>query len=72
MNKALINIASVVAVGLTFQLAAHVQPFGLRLLATVAAAFVLGALYVPKYPKTAALEWGLALRPGQKVEVEGK
>jgi hypothetical protein len=44
------GVTPVVVVGVAFQLAARIQPVGWRLLATIAACFILGALYVPKYP----------------------
>lgn len=72
MKKWFAGVAPIVAVGGAFQLAARIQPVGWCLLATIAACFILGALYVPKYPKSAALKWAVNLKPGQKIEVEGK
>lgn len=66
-------LLSLVTVGVGFQVAANVEPFGWRLLATIGACFLLRALYVEKYPKAEALKWAVGkLKPGQKVEVEGK
>lgn len=65
-------LLSLVTVGVAFQLSVAVHPVGWRLLATIGACFILRALYVEKYPKTEALKWAVKLKPGQKVEVEGK
>jgi hypothetical protein len=69
----LIRLASCVAVGVAFSGAGQVGPSGWRFLALVGSVYLLQALFVQRYPRSEALKWVVInLKPGQKVEVEGK
>ena len=73
MKTWLLNIGSAVAVGVAFILIGEADlEWGQRLVAIIAACGFLNALFIPRYPKAAALAQTLRLKRGQKVEVEGK
>lgn len=73
MKTWMLHSASSVAVGLAFIGVSHIEPSGWRLIGLFAAISLLQALYIPRYPKDAALLQFLhKLKPGEKVEVEGK
>jgi len=70
----LIQLAASVAVALAFTAIGRADlTAGQELVAIWAALILLRALFIPRYPKNAALlEFLHKLKPGEKVEVEGK
>lgn len=72
MKRWLGSLLPALIVALAFIGASHVHPFGWRWAALSGAFFLLSVFYVQRYPRVVALEYALKLKPGQKVEVEGK
>lgn len=74
MKTFLIQLAASVAVALSFLGIGHADlRGGQELVALWAALILLRILFIPRYPKSAALKELLGrLKPGMKIEVEGK
>lgn len=74
MKAFLIQLASSVAVAVAFIAIGEADlEWGQRLVAIWAALVLLRVLFITRYPKSAALKELLGgLKPGQRIEVEGK
>lgn len=73
MKALAISTASAVAVASAFMLIGRADlEWGQQLVALWAALGLLNVLYIPRWPKAAALRQALRLKRGQKIEVEGK
>ena len=73
MKTYVLTIASAVAVALAFRVPATLDlAWGQEALLLFAGISLLNILYIPRYPRSYALRLVLRLKPGQKVEAEGK
>lgn len=72
MKRWLGSLIPGVLVALAFMATTRINPDGWRVLALWGAFMLLQLLYVQRYPKEVALEWATKLKPGQRVEIEGK
>ena len=69
------SIAREIAVSVSLNAQVNIQlEVGLawELGATIGAYLVLSALFVQRWPRAGAFKWAVTLKPGQKIEVEGK
>jgi hypothetical protein len=72
MRTALMQLISSVVVGVAFALSGGIEAEGWRLLAFIVSSLLLTRLFVQRYPRHVSIAWGLKLKPGEKVEAEGK
>lgn len=73
MKAFLADLAAKIVVGLSFLTAGQLEAgFAWELGATIGAYLVLSALFVQRWPRAEAFKWAVKLKPGQKIEVEGK
>lgn len=73
MKVWIVTIASGVAVAVAFTAIGRADlRGGQETVALFAAIMLLNILYIPRWPRAYALRQALRLKPGQKVEVEGK
>lgn len=72
MKRWLGSIIPGVIVALAFMSVTQIPSPTWRVVGLWGCFMLLNVFYVQRYPKTVALEWSLKLKPGQKVEVEGK
>jgi hypothetical protein len=72
MKRWLGSILPGVVIALAFSVASHIEDSIWHFVALWAAFMLLQIFFVQRFPRAVALEYALKLKPGQKVEAEGK
>lgn len=72
MKRWLGSILPGIVVALAFMEVGRLNDSVWRIVGLFVCFLLLQSLYVQRFPRAVALEYALKLKPGQKVEVEGK